>query len=65
LGRWCFSERAAAEAFKKQFGGNYAVKIHKRSVKRTMPSIIATTFISNPIDLISSGCDLAAQLGLI
>jgi hypothetical protein len=50
--RWCFSERATAEAFKEQFGGTYVVKIRKTTVRRTMPNIIAMAF-------------LAAQFGLV
>jgi len=49
LSRLCFSDAATAEAFKEQFGGNYLVKVRGRSIKRTMPSIIAATLISNPI----------------
>ena len=66
LSRWCFSDAATAEAFKEQFGGNHVVNIRNTSVKRTMPSIIAAAFISNPIGyLISSGCEFATQVGLI
>ena len=66
LSRWCFSDAATAEAFKEQFGGNHKVKNRRTSIKRTMPTIIAAAFISNPIgDFISSGCEFAAQFGLI
>ena len=66
LSRWCFSDAATAEAFKKQFGGNHVVKSRRTLVKRTMPTIIAAAFVSNPIGyLVSSGCEFAAQAGLI
>jgi len=66
LCRWCFSERATAAAFKEQFGGTYVVKIRKTTVKRTMPNVIAMAFISDSIAyLMSSGAELAAQIGLI
>ena len=66
LCRWCFSERATAEAFKEQFGGTYVVKIRKTTVKRTMSNMIAIVFISDSIAyFMSSSTELAAQFGLI
>lgn len=66
LSRWCFSDAATAEAFKEQFGGAHVVKMSKTAVRRTMRSIVAAAFISNPIGyFISSGCEFAVQIGLI
>jgi hypothetical protein len=66
LSRWCFSDAATAEAFKDQFGGNHVVKNRKTPIKRTMSIIIAAAFISNTFgDLVSSGCEFAAQVGCI
>jgi hypothetical protein len=64
--RWCFSDAATAEAFKEQFGGDYVPRRNKTRVKRTMPNAIAAAFISDSVAyLMSSGSELAAQVGLI
>jgi hypothetical protein len=66
LSRWCFSDAATAEAFKQQFGGNHVVKNRRIPIKRTVPTIIAAAFISNPIGyLVTAGCEFATQVGLI
>jgi hypothetical protein len=66
LSRWCFSDAATAAAFKEQFGGNHVVKNRRIPIKRTVPTIIAAAFISNPIGyLVTAGCEFAAQVGLI
>jgi len=62
LSRWCFSDAATAEAFKKQFGGNHVVKNRKTLVKRTMPTIIAAVFVSNPIGYLVSSVLLSGGM---
>ena len=63
--RWCFSDAATAEAFKEQFSGNYVAKRNKTRVKRAMPNVIAAAFISHSVAYLSSGWELAAQVGLM
>ena len=63
--RWCFSDATTAEAFKEQFSGNYVAKRNKTRVKRTMPNVITAAFISHFVAYLSSGWELAAQVGLM
>lgn len=64
--RWCFSDAATAEAFKEQFSDNSIAKRNKTGVKRTMPNVITAAFISDSVAyLMSSGWELAAQVGLM
>jgi hypothetical protein len=63
--RWCFSDAATAEAFKEQFSGKYVAKRNKTRGKRTMPNVITAAFISHSAAYLSSGWELAAQVGLM